>query len=279
MVKIKKQKPRPHRKKREAKPMSRRNFKGMLKFIFWTILVAAIGAGVVGFQYMFADSDLFNVKGMDVRFYDEKDVLRRDAFSNIEDKDVLGKNIFLVDLKGFKDRIEDSHPELREVVVRRALPNRLIVQARKRLAVAQIYDNRPYFIDKEGIFLPGMTNTAEEVIPLVFGIRVSPLRSGSPRLNTAQDEGLNKALLLIDAVSQNKRISRYKIKKIDVADSRSISFYLNSADAEKVEIKIGDGEFAKRLDILATVLHQLGQDIGRVKYIDLRFEDPIVGPR
>jgi len=275
MVKIKKQKVHPHRKKRESQPTKKRNFKGVFKFIFWTILVACIGVGIVMFQYMFVDSDLFNVKGLDVRFYDQKNMLRRVSFSDIEDKDVMGTNVFLVNLKSFKERIAAAHPELRDIVVRRALPNRLIVQARQRVPVAQVYGDRPYFIDKDGVFLPYAKDSSdEEMIPIITGIRASPSRGGS-----AQKEKIDKALFLIETASANQKLSKYKIKKIDITDSRNISFFFNAADAEKVEIKIGEGEFTKRLEVLSTVLEQLGGDIQRVKYIDLRFEDPIVGPR
>jgi cell division septal protein FtsQ len=151
----------------------------------------------------------------------------------------------------------------------------LIVQARQRRAVAQVYGDRPYYIDKDGVFLPYADNFAGENIPLISGIRVAtPSRS-----SVAQKENINKALFLIDALSQNKKLSKYQIKTIDIADTRNISFFLSAKNAEKVEIKIGDGEFNKRLDVLATVLEQLSKDIERVKYIDLRFEDPIVGPR
>lgn len=275
MVRIKKQKVYPHKKKKEARPRPRRNFKSIFKFIFWTILVAGIGVGVVVFQYMFVDSDLFHVTGLDVRFYDEKNTLRKVNFSNIEDKDVLGANIFLVDLNNFKEKIESSHPELRDIVVKRVLPNRLIVQARQRLAVAKVYGDRAYFIDKDGVFLPYANDTAGENIPLFLGIR-----GASPYKNSmAQKEKIGKALLLIDALSESRKLSKRRIKKIDTADNRNISFFLSDKEAEKVEIKIGDSEFNKRLDVLATVLEQLGQDIERVKYIDLRFEDPIIGPR
>ncbi len=275
MVRMKRQKVSSHKKKKEVQSRPRRNFKDVFKFIFWTILVAGVGVGIVTFQYMFVDSDLFNVKGLDVRFYDQKSVLRRENFSGIDDKDVLGANIFLVDLNNFKEKIEANHPELRDIIVRRALPNRLIVQARQRLAVAQVYGDKPYFIDKDGVFLPYTNNSAGENIPIISGIRVaSPFRN-----NVAQKEKINKALFLIDSLSMNRKLSRCQIKTIDMADSRNISFFLLAKDAEKVEIKIGEGEFNKRLDVLATVLEQLGQDIERVKYIDLRFEDPIVGPR
>ncbi|MBU1913215.1 MAG: cell division protein FtsQ/DivIB [Candidatus Omnitrophica bacterium] len=275
MVKIKKQKVHPHRKKRESQPTKKRNFKSVFKFIFWTMLVACIGVGIVMFQYMFVDSDLFNVKGLDVKFYDQKNVLHRVNFSDIEDKNVMGTNVFLVDLKSFKERIAAAHPELRDIVVRRALPNRLIVQARQRVPVAEVYGDKPYFIDKDGVFLPYAKDSRdEEMIPIITGIRASPSKGGS-----AQKEKIDKALFLIKTASSNQKLSKYKIKKIDMADSRNISFFFNAADAEKVEIKIGEGEFTKRLEVLSTVLEQLGGDIQRVKYIDLRFEDPIVGPR
>ena len=275
MVRIKRQKIQPHKKKKETEPRAKRNFKGVFKIVLWTVLVACIGAGIVAFQYMFVDSDLFNVKGLDVRFYDDKNVLRREPSSGIEDKHVLGANIFLVDLNDLKKRIEANHPELRDIVVRRALPDRLIVQARQRLAVAQVYGDRLYCIDKDGVFLPYANNPVEGNIPLISGIRVA----GPARSSAAQKEKIKKALFLIDALSANKKLLRCQIKTVDITDIRNISFFLSAKDAEKVEIKIGDGEFNKRLDVLATILEQLGQDIERVKYIDLRFEDPIVGPR
>jgi len=275
VVRIKRQKIQPHKKKKETEPRAKRNFKGVFKIILWTVLVACIGVGIVAFQYMFVDSDLFNVKGLDVRFYDDKNVLRRGSSGGIEDKRVLGANIFLVDLNDLKERIEAAHPELRDIVVRRALPDRLIIQARQRLAVAQVYGDRLYSIDKDGVFLPYANNSVEGDIPLISGIRVA----GPARSSAVQKERIKKALFLIDALSVNKKLLMYRIKTVDISDIRNISFFLSAKDAEKVEIKIGDGEFNKRLDVLATIMEQLGQDIGRVKYIDLRFEDPIVGPR
>jgi len=276
MVKIRKQNVRPHKKKRDhaPRPRARRAFGTFIKFAFWTILVALIGAGVVGFQYMFADSDIFNVKGLDVRYYDEQNVLYKAGSSDIDPKDVLGDNIFLVDLNDFKEKIEASHPEFKDVMVRRALPNKLIVQARIRLPAAQVYGDKLYFIDMDGIFLPDVKITGSARVPLITGIRASPYRA-----NAIQNDKIQKALSLIKALSENTRLSKFKMKTIDMADSRNVSFFLDAIDAEKMEIKIGEGEFAKRLEVLATVLEQLARDVERVKYIDLRFDDPIVGPK
>ena len=46
-----------------------------------------------------------------------------------------------------------------------------------------------------------------------------------------------------------------------------------------MEIKIGKSDFRERLKVLSTVFEQLGSDIDKFNYIDLRFEDPIIGPR
>ena len=276
MVKIKKQKIHPHKKRREVSSKPRRNFKSFFNFLFWTLLVACIGAGVVGFQYLFVDSDCFNVKAVDVKFYDEKNVLRKEPLTNIDDKKIIGANIFLVDLKSFKDEIEERHVELRDIVVRRVLPNRLLVQAKKRQPFARIHSDRQYLLDKECVFLPDTKNLSAEEVPLISGVRITSSRGSEPRLNESQEEKIKRAIFLIDMIAWNKKLLKFKLKNIDITDIRNISFYF---DAANVEIKIGDGEFSKRLDTLGTVLEQLGQDIGRVKYIDLRFEDPIVGPR
>ena len=276
MVKIRKQKVYPHKRRRETSPKPRRNFKGLFSFLFWTLLVACIGAGVVGFQYLFVDSDCFNVKAVDVRFYDEKNVLRKEPLTGIDDKKIIGSNIFLVDLKSFKDAIEERHTELRDIIVRRVLPNKLLVQAKKRQPFARINSERQYLVDRDCVFLPDTKNLSVDEAPLISGVRITSSRGSEPKLNESQEEKIKRALFLIDLISRNKKLLKFRLKNIDVADIRNISFYF---DAENVEIKIGDSEFSKRLDTLGTVLEQLGQDIGRVKYIDLRFEDPIVGPR
>ena len=126
------------------------------------------------------------------------------------------------------------------------------------------------------VFLPDTKNLSVDEAPLISGVRITSSRGSEPKLNESQEEKIKRALFLIDLISRNKKLLKFRLKNIDVADIRNISFYF---DAENVEIKIGDSEFSKRLDTLGTVLEQLGQDIGRVKYIDLRFEDPIVGPR
>ena len=271
MVKIKKQKIR-HRRKR-ALPLVRKagSSRKALKFVLLFILVSAAGAGIVRFQYMFADSDYFKIKRVEAKLLDGNGSLQRLPMDDVGAREVIGVNIFAVDLSRIKQDVEASHPEFKDVVITRALPNRLIVQAKKRVPVLQIRSDRFYFVDEEGVVLPDPRNFPEEDMPTVSGLR----------LNLAKMRGeeamqVHPALVLIKAASNISQLARYKLKTIDLSDPRNISFFL---DAGNVEIKIGDSEFDKRLNVLVTVLEQLDTDINRIKYIDLRFEDPIVGPK
>jgi cell division septal protein FtsQ len=192
---------------------------------------------------------------------------------NVVNKKILGENIFLVDLVSLKEKIEIMHPEFKEILVRRALPNRLLVQVKRRNPVMQVKSDKFYLIDEEGVVLPSPKTFADDELPVV-GQGAASINMAKHSQNSSQ--GVNKALLLIKEMTLNKRLAKYKIKIIDITDQRNISFFI---DIGNVEVKIGDTEFGKRLDTLAALLGQLGEDIGRVKYIDLRFEDPIVGPK
>lgn len=273
MVKVKRQKVHSRRRKKIEPRNNSFNLKSIFKFILIIILLAAIGIGLERLKYLFADSDYFIIKTVDIRFYNEDGVLRNVSLGDITDGKIVGANIFLVDLVDLKDKIENAHPEFKNVLVKRTLPNKLIVQVKKRKPVMQIRSDRFYFVDEEGMLLPAVKSFPEQNLPVIAGIRTKIKLTG---FTAPQKQDVDNALLLIRAMADNKRLSKYQIKMIDITDIRNISFFL---DTDNVEIKIGDSEFTKRLDVLAIVFEQLGSDIAKVKYIDLRFDDPIVGPK
>lgn len=276
MVRIRKQKVHQHRRKRSPSSKSSFNFKPILKFIIAVILLAVIGIVLGRIKYMFVDSDYFSVKGIEIKFHSEDSSLQYVSISDIYRGKILGENIFFIDLNKLKEEIELNHPELKDIVVRRVLPNKLIVQAKKRRPLMQIRSDRFYLVDEAGVILPDAKNFPQEDIPIVSGISGNIAGIRGSRFSMAEKQAIDKALLLINAISSNKRLSKDRLKMIDMRDIHNVSFFL---EENNVEIKIGESEFQKRLDVLATVIEQLGLDIERVRYIDLRFDDPIVGPR
>lgn len=275
MVKVKRQRVRLRRRvglprRPSARPGS------IIKFLVAVLIVGAIGAGFVKLKFMFGESGHFAVTGIHVKLYDEKGFLRDLSFADIAGEDIVGSNIFFMDLKKLKKGIEDTHAELKDVVVRRLLPNKLIVNAVLRKPVAQIRSDRYYFVDEEGVLLPDVKNFADPDFPIISGVVTNLAKVQASKFSEFEKENIGKALGLIKEIGSISALSEYRVKLIDIADPGNFSFYFDDAG---VEIKIGNSDFSNRLNVLTTVLDQIGEDIDEFKYIDLRFEDPIVGPR
>lgn len=276
MVELKRQKVRFRRKKANVNRKPSYSFKGITKFLISVTLLGAIGMGLVKFKSMFLDADYFLVKTVDVKLYDEGGTLRTFFLSEIENEEIKGRNIFFIDLNEFKQKIEISHPEFKDIVIRRLLPDKLILQAKLRKSVAQIRSDRYYLVDKEGVLLPDVKNFPVSNLPIIAGIGSNLAKIQSSKFSDFEKDKLDKVLGFIHEIGLIEGLSGYRLKILDITDPGNLSFYFEDMN---VEIKIGNTDFHNRLELLTTLLNQLGSDSARFKYIDLRFEDPIVGPR
>jgi len=277
MIKLKRQKVRIKKGKVISLQGFRSHFKGIAGSLILILLLGLIGVGLARLKYMFVDSDYFMIKGADIKLYDETGVSLGDlSLEEIEGERFTGTNIFFMDLEDLKERIEGAHPEFKRVVIRRLLPNRLIVQANLRRALAQIRSDRYYPVDKEGVLLPDVKNFPEPTLPIITGIGRRLARIQTARFSDFQKEKLDNALILIAKIQGIKELSGYRLKVVDATDPGNLSFFFKES---KVEIKIGNSDFDDRLKSLTIVLDQIGQDMDNFRYIDLRFEDPIIGPR
>lgn len=278
MVKLKKQKVSSRKKKTETTLLRRfaGRFRIIVKFIIAALLVGGIGLSFVSIKHAFLETGYFIVKGVELELYGETRYLRSSSLTGFNDKNIVGVNIFFIDLKAFKEEIELAHPEFKDVIVRRLLPNKLIVRARMRKAVAQIRSDRYYPVDAKGVLLPDVKNFPDSELPLIIGISANPAKIQRANFGNFDGEKIAKALDIIKEMREREELSKYKLKSVDATDPGNFSFFLERSN---VEIKIGNSDFKNRLSTLATVLEQLGSDIDKFKYIDLRFEDPIIGPR
>jgi len=86
---------------------------------------------------------------------------------------------------------------------------------------------------------------------------------------------MQNALLLLREIKKTRFIRAHTLMKIDVSDRRNVSFYIEDG----LEIKIGDSNFKTRLDALDGALASINIDDDRVKYVDLRFDDVVLGTK
>jgi len=57
-----------------------------------------------------------------------------------------------------------------------------------------------------------------------------------------------------------------------VRDAANASLYLGG----ELEVRIGSGKIDNSLQILSSLLRQVGNGVSNIDYIDLRFKDPVI---
>ena len=184
-----------------------------------------------------------------------------------------GENLIHLNLVNVQQVIKRNHPEFKEVRVRRVLPNRVEILLKRRTPVAQAVFSRFVQVDKDLVVLPGSSSSPFRNLTVIEG---SPLPKGGLYVgSTLNDPVSQKALWLMEAIKRSGVLRKHTLTKIDIADPKNFSLIVDGA----VEIKIGNNHFIERLKILDQTLKTLELDSAKIRYIDLRFDDIVVGPR
>ena len=92
---------------------------------------------------------------------------------------------------------------------------------------------------------------------------------------TLTDGMAKKALALMGIIKRSNVLKKHVLTKVDVTDSKNVSFYVD----QTLEIKIGESHWIERLKILEQTLKSVTLDPSKIRYIDLRFDDVVIGPR
>lgn len=184
-----------------------------------------------------------------------------------------GENLITLDLVNVQQVIKRKHPEFKEVLVRRVLPNRIEVLLRRRTPVAQLDYGRFVQVDKDLVILPGSATGAFKNLTVIAG---APLpQEGLLVGATVRDQTTKKALGLADRIRNANLLRGRSLSKIDIGDPKNIVLTVEGG----IEIRIGGGHFLDRLKILDQTLKSVELDPSKISYIDLRFDDIVIGQR
>lgn len=261
---------RKNRKKINAKTKEPKRKNKTVSALFIFIILGGLAGGI----YLFCKkSGYFYVSEVEIRYtggYDKEQYYE----NNIN---FLGLyepiNIFSINLKGLAENILSLHPEIETVNLRRRLPNRIVANIKMRKPVAQIKLSRYFPIDSSGVLLPGARNIPDENLPVLVGVDFSLRRNKIG--DKIESKNLEKALLLIKGLGDYNWFNGFKVNTIDLVDSRNISIFMDNG----IEVKVGDRDFGIRIEKLRRVLPDLPADLTGIKYIDLRFEDVVIGQK
>lgn len=184
-----------------------------------------------------------------------------------------GENLIQLDLVAVQQVIKRRHPEFKEVRVRRVLPNRIEILLKRRTPVAQVAFSRYVQVDKDLVVLPGSSTAPFRNLTIIEGC---PLPKGGLAVGASvADSATQRALRLMDAIKRSNILRKHALTKIDIADPRNVTLIVDGA----IEIRIGNSHFVERLKILDQTLKNQELNPAKVRYIDLRFDDVVVGMR
>ncbi|MDD3274159.1 MAG: cell division protein FtsQ/DivIB [Candidatus Omnitrophica bacterium] len=210
-------------------------------------------------------------------------VVVRDADENFDY--LKGRNILSLNLGAEARRAYLSCPDCRKVRFTRVLPGCVVADflKRKAVAVARFYKN--FSVDEQGVlFEPG---GAQPDLPVIYGLETKIFAPRPGMKNKCRE--LTLALDVIRGFNGNKAFKGFALKKIDVSDPESAGFFIllprQEADYSLAhprtewrgfEVRTGMNDVPKKMMILGGLLTQWHRDWDDIKYIDLRFKEPLV---
>lgn len=241
-------------------------FAGILFVIFYSIGWAA------------KKSDFFKVKEI---------IINGNDGAKINLDYLKGRGIFSIDLEKEEDAALRIYPVCKAIKLIKILPNRVFADfvMRKPLAYVRLY--KYFYVDEDGILFDAPLAPEQFELPVISGLEAKIF--GPKKGQRCQIKELNAALKIIKAIKNNVVLNKLIIKKVDAADLASVSIFLTlfsatenqAADktaeaADILEVKFGQGYINEKADILGNLFVQGKNDLRNIKYIDLRFNDPVI---
>ncbi len=222
-----------------------------------------------------------NLKNSD--YFKIKDIVSSRPQEGIDFSYFIGRNIFALDLKNESGYISELYPVYRKIRLVRLLPDRLFVVFTPRQPLAYVKLYRYFYVDSDLAVFEVPQELADEDLPVIVGLEKKILAVESGKQYNIKDLGL--ALNIIKEAKLNSALKNYKIKRIDVTNAVNTSFFIQRSGntrgraitgIELLEVKIGQDSITDKTRVLADLLTQLENDLNDIKYIDLKFKEPVI---
>ena len=187
---------------------------------------------------------------------------------------LIGDNLWALDIRTLAEALNRQQPWLKEVRVTRQLPNTVRIETIPRLPVAQVQLRLWYPVDAEGFVIPQPSAAPAEQWPRVVGLERAQSSIKIGAVNT--DERLKTALRVLKTLKYTPALTSHRVTDVDVADLQQLRFVIDG----EIEIRCGsEADLGGQLEQLRSVMRVIATKPVDVRYIDVRFKEPVVGPR
>ena len=208
---------------------------------------------------------------------------------------LVGQNLWSVNLPALASALKAQQPTLKRLRVIRRLPHTLQIEALERTPVAQLKLSQWYLMDEEGFMLPQGRPTPWDNVVMLKGAE-----GFKPALHVGQHnvgERVLSALRVVARLAHSSALGHRRVVAVDVSNPQHVTVWIRptpvgSSDSarggfsqdgevdEEIEIRCGsEAELATQLERLRAVLQTVEGKALTIRYIDVRFKDPVIGPR
>ncbi len=258
------------RRARRVKGLLPRLLAGLWRGVVWfvrhpqpLVVLAVLAAALLGVWRVVTQSEAFRIT-----------TIQLPSDSTLEaPHSLIGHNLWTVDLAAVARELQAQQPRLKHVRVIRDLPNTLRVEVAERMPVAQLRLGQWYAVAADGFILPGASAKPLAGLPVLKGLQTPKGSFKAGRENT--DGHLRAALQIVSRLQRAPVLEGHQLATVDVGDARQLTFVIDDG----TEIRCGSpAELAAHLERLGPVLQMVARQQLAIRYIDLRFNDPVIGP-
>ena len=184
-------------------------------------------------------------------------------------KDLKAKNIFKVDIQKLDRQISREYPYIAQLRVVRQLPDRILILAKKRDPLMQIYYKKKYLLlDTEGVALYYMLGPA--ALPQVYGIPIEPnwMFLGGHLRGTE----LSKVVDILNSFRASPYLRHWRIHAVQAGNLSKIDLLIG----ENMHVILDQDDTQDKIELLKMLTSSNKINLNTVKYIDLRFKEPVI---
>ena len=225
------------------------------------LAVAFVGAAGAAAYSWLGHSPIFSVQVIDINPCDH---VSRDEVSGILNGVSRG-NIWTLSTREIGRRLM-THPYVREVAVRKAFPDKLVVRVGERKPVAMINLDSLYYVDERGEIFKRLTAYDSKSFPIVTGFSREDLAAKDP----VSMQNLKRTIELLKCAGSGVLRENISEAHFDAQDG----YTLVTRDFG-LQLRIGTTEFReamRRIEVALPKLASIGRDRG---IVDLKTPDRI----
>ena len=239
-----------------------------VKYIFVLLIFLTVAIFVYqGIRKFFRSSSYFRIRTIAVEDPNLQFIAKEDLAR------YRGRSIFDVNVRDLQRVLASKYPQVSSLKIIKNFPDQISVVAKKRFPTFQlIHRNKLVILDSNAVVM-GISGGLDPNLTVLTGVKLGVSYLGPGTM--IRDDRVISALKVFRLFKTTPGLSAIKILKINAASPSGLEIYLT----DEFKVIVDKDSFGDKANVLSMMLSQGRLNIAQISYIDLRFNEPILGKR